>query len=61
MNSKAINKVEVNVFTIIDHLLQHLKVLELETFCQSLNTIFTNLVTTKTACEQLHKEYSQIP
>ena len=54
-------KVEVNVFTITDHLLQLLKVSAvLETICQSLSTIITNAVTTKTACGQMYKEHSQV-
>ena len=49
------------MFTITDHLHQHLKVSAvLETSCQSLSTITTNAVTIKTACEQMNKEYSQL-
>ena len=61
MTQRQINKVEVNEFTITDHLPQHLKVSAvLETSCQSLSTIITNAVTIKTACEQMNKEYSQL-
>ena len=54
-------KVEVNVFTITDHLLQLLKVSAVsETFCQSLSTIITNVVMIKTTCEYMYKEHSQL-
>ena len=50
------------MITITDHLPQLLKVSAvLETFCQSLSTIITNVVIIKTACEQLNeKEHSQV-
>ena len=49
------------MFTITDNLLQLLKLSAvLETFCQSLSTIITNAVTTKTACGQMYKEHSQV-
>ena len=48
------------MFTITDHLLQLLKVSAVLENCQSLSTIITNLVTLKTACEQMYKTYSQL-